>query len=266
MTKARDIASAAPAPSTVSATELGYLDGVTSAIQTQFANISGSKAQPSEPSSPTDGMIWVDTDGSTTDANFIPNTLMDAKGDIIAASAADTPAKLTVGSNNTVLTADSSTATGLKWAALPASGKVLQVVSTTYSTATTIASTSFTDTGLSLSITPSSASNKVLVIVDLNLQTTRATSGVQSLAAIVRGASVIYDTLAQRIDLVLSSGSVSSVDVAGRLPMVYLDSPATTSSTTYKAQVRGNATSNSQSQVAQYGSLPSSITLLEIGA
>ena len=36
MTKARDIASAAPAPSTVSATELGYLDGVTSAIQTQL--------------------------------------------------------------------------------------------------------------------------------------------------------------------------------------------------------------------------------------
>jgi len=35
MTKARDIASAAPAPSAVSATELGYLDGVTSAIQTQ---------------------------------------------------------------------------------------------------------------------------------------------------------------------------------------------------------------------------------------
>ena len=38
MTKARDIASAAPAPSTVSATELGYLDGVTSAVQTQIDN------------------------------------------------------------------------------------------------------------------------------------------------------------------------------------------------------------------------------------
>ena len=36
MTKARDIASASPAPSTVSATELGYLDGVSSAIQTQI--------------------------------------------------------------------------------------------------------------------------------------------------------------------------------------------------------------------------------------
>ena len=135
MTKARDIASAAPAPSTVSTTELGYLDGVTSAIQTQFANISGSKAQPTEPSSPTDGMIWVDTDGSTTDANFIPNTLMDAKGDIIAASAADTPAKLTVGSNDTVLTADSSTATGLKWAAV--GGGMTLLSTTTLSGATT---------------------------------------------------------------------------------------------------------------------------------
>jgi hypothetical protein len=38
MTKARDIASASPAPSTVSATELGYLDGVSSAIQTQINN------------------------------------------------------------------------------------------------------------------------------------------------------------------------------------------------------------------------------------
>jgi hypothetical protein len=64
MTKARDLANASTALSAVDATELGYLDGVTSNIQTQFGNISGSKAQPSEPSSPTDGMIWVDTDGT----------------------------------------------------------------------------------------------------------------------------------------------------------------------------------------------------------
>jgi len=36
MSKARDLASASPAPSTVSATELGYLDGVTSSVQTQL--------------------------------------------------------------------------------------------------------------------------------------------------------------------------------------------------------------------------------------
>ena len=47
----------------------------------------------------------------------IAKTIVDAKGDIIAATAADTVARLAVGANDTILTADSSTATGLKWAA-----------------------------------------------------------------------------------------------------------------------------------------------------
>lgn len=46
----------------------------------------------------------------------IQPTLLDAKGDLIVATAADTPARLAVGSANQVLTVDSSTATGLKWA------------------------------------------------------------------------------------------------------------------------------------------------------
>jgi len=49
-------------------------------------------------------------------ATAIDKALFDAKGDILVATAADTPGKLTVGTNNYVLTADSSTATGLKWA------------------------------------------------------------------------------------------------------------------------------------------------------
>lgn len=47
----------------------------------------------------------------------IPATILDAKGDIIAASAADTAARLAVGSNDQVLTAASGESTGLKWAA-----------------------------------------------------------------------------------------------------------------------------------------------------
>ena len=43
MTKARDIASARPAPSTRSSAELGYLDGVTSAIQTQLNLLDGTQ-------------------------------------------------------------------------------------------------------------------------------------------------------------------------------------------------------------------------------
>jgi len=46
----------------------------------------------------------------------IQPTIFDAKADILTATAADTPARLAVGANDTVLTADSSTATGLKWA------------------------------------------------------------------------------------------------------------------------------------------------------
>jgi hypothetical protein len=61
---------------------------------------------------------WVAQD----DSNAIQNAIVDAKGDLIAATAADTPARLAVGANDTVLTADSSTSTGLKWATPPATG------------------------------------------------------------------------------------------------------------------------------------------------
>ena len=57
----------------------------------------------------------------TTVATMVPKTVVDAKGDIIAATAADTVSRLAVGANGTTLVADSSEATGLKWAT-PSSG------------------------------------------------------------------------------------------------------------------------------------------------
>jgi hypothetical protein len=57
------------------------------------------------------GSAWVASD----DPNAIQNTIVDAKGDLIAASAADTPARLAVGNNGETLVADSSTSTGLRY-------------------------------------------------------------------------------------------------------------------------------------------------------
>jgi hypothetical protein len=60
---------------------------------------------------------WVTQD----DANAIQNSIVDAKGDLISATANDTPARLAVGTNGQVLLADSTQSTGLRWGT-PASG------------------------------------------------------------------------------------------------------------------------------------------------
>lgn len=77
---------------------------------------------------------WVAQD----DSNAIQNAIMDAKGDIIGATAADTPARLAVGANNTVLTADSSTATGLKWATPASSGGMTLLATSTFTSASSV--------------------------------------------------------------------------------------------------------------------------------
>lgn len=67
----------------------------------------------------------------------IQPTILDAKGDLIVATAADTPARLAVGSANQVLTVDSSTATGLKWAAA-ASGALTKITSASFTTQSSV--------------------------------------------------------------------------------------------------------------------------------
>lgn len=82
------------------------------------------------------GAAWVSLD----DPNAIQNSIVTAKGDIIGATAASTPARLAVGANNTVLTADSSTSTGLKWAAA-SSGALTKITSATFSAVTNTGTT-----------------------------------------------------------------------------------------------------------------------------
>ena len=202
---------------------------------------------------------WVTSD----DANAIQNSIVDAKGDLIAATANDTPARLAVGTNGHVLTADSTAATGIKWAAPAGGGKVLQVINASTTTETTIASTSYTDTTLTATITPSSATSKVLVIYSQTVDCERSAVGVSAGVQLVRGTTSIQDL-----------GNTQGINISGA-PFValttmmtssYLDSPATTSATTYKTQVKVNTTANGGVAYAQGTSKRSSITLLEIGA
>lgn len=137
-------------------------------------------------------------------------------------------------------------------------GSVLQVVSATTTSTTTTTSSSYVDTNLSASITPSSSSNKILVMV---------TGGVQvndlgnvygdAFVNITRGATEIT---ASRI--AINFGSTAWTDYISSVPLSYLDSPSTTSSTTYKVRV---STSNSQIiYLGGGGGSAGTITLMEI--
>jgi len=180
------------------------------------------------------------------------------KGDLFGFSTLD--ARIPIGANNTVLTADSNESLGLKWATPAAGGKVLQVVYGTTTTETTNNTTTYADTTLTASITPSSASSKVLVMIVQNGCTKDAASSSTAFdGQLFRGATGIgywsYNSMKTA-----STFSLRSLT----FPLNILDEPATTSSTTYKTQFR-NFVGGSTLTVQSDG-LISTILLLEIGA
>jgi hypothetical protein len=187
--------------------------------------------------------------------------LLTTKGDIYAATAASTPARLGVGSNNTVLTADSAEATGLKWAAVAAGGKLLQAVSGATNTQTVIATTTFTDTTLTATITPAAATSKILVLVT---QFVYYSSGSDQGfgARLMRDATSIFSCINNLGNFYIYNSHNNEGVITYNYS--YLDSPNTTSATTYKTQVRANFAS--QNANVNFSGNPASITLLEIGA
>jgi hypothetical protein len=174
------LASASIVPATVSVTELGYIDGVTSAIQTQM-----------------------DTKAATSAA--INPTIVDAKGDLIAATAADAVSRIAIGANDTVLTADSAQATGMKWAA---AGGGMTLISTTAITATA-----------SVDLTSIPSTYKDLIIVIDGVYENTGSSQVMTF----NNATTLYSSayiLAQSANTVAVVTSGSSIPLAQALRFV----------------------------------------------
>lgn len=190
----------------------------------------------------------------------------------------DAPA--TAGSNTLVLPNGNGTngqylqtngSGSLSWAG---AGKILQVVSTNKSdTFSTAIGTAYTDiTGLSVSITPTSASSKILVFFNVV-----GNSGDRAYVKLLRGSTdlAIGDAAGSRIRCTFNdfydSGDSNKVHNASAF---YLDSPATTTSTTYKLQARcasGGSVfyvnrSRNDSDDAGSGRGHSSITVMEVAA
>lgn len=121
-------------------------------------------------------------------------------------------------------------------AAMPA-GSVIQTVSAVKTDTFSVVSTTWTDlTGLSVAITPTSSSNKILVNVSLCFQGDAATQGY---AQLVRNSTAIAigDANGSRVRFTLNQ-YVNQVNEARTLSFMFLDSPATTSSITYKIQLQ----------------------------
>jgi hypothetical protein len=136
-------------------------------------------------------------------------------------------------------------------------GTVLQVVQGTYSTEVSSSSSTYADTGLSASITPSSASSKILVLVSHGTINKTATNGSNRMSIrLVRGST----TLTTPANGVLYTATAINNRMGWSYN--YLDSPSTTSSTTYKTQFISNDATSSVD--VQTNNSPSTITLMEI--
>lgn len=158
------------------------------------------------------------------------------------------------------------------WATVTGSspaGAVIQTVSTVLDTTFTVTGVTPTDvTGLAQAITPASASNKVLVTCSLMVGGQGAEFPI---VILLRGATPIFVGSSPGSRQAASGMGYTIVTGTSSITISYLDSPATTSATTYKIQLRSSNTgaayinrSNTDSNTANFPRGASSITLQEI--
>ena len=200
------------------------------------------------------------TSGTVTITNSMATEIA-AKGDLVVGTGAATFDNLAVGTNGQTLVADSTASTGLKWATPATGGKVLQVVNASTTTQVTNTTSTYVDTNLTATITPTLNTSKVLVLVSQNgVGKNNGDSANGCCIQLLRTATVL--------SLITNAGWTGAVghNNVGGISITYLDSPATTSATTYKTNFKN--ISNTNGAVVQWAgeTTQSTITLIEIGA
>jgi hypothetical protein len=159
----------------------------------------------------------------------VPLTSADIADSII------TSAKIVDG---TIVNADINASAAIAGTKLSGAGKVLQVVSATKTDTQSFSTTTFTDvTDLSVSITPSSASNKILVLTNVNGGWENGVAKIGGRIMRDSTAIAIGDASGSRIRLTGSVYFGVNCQSPVSMGMNFLDSPNTTSATTYKFQV-----------------------------
>jgi hypothetical protein len=211
------------------------------------------------------GITGGGTSGTVTITNDMATTIT-AAGDIVIGTGSGTYDNLPIGTTAQVLTADTTVSPyKVKWAT-PAGGggKVLQVVMGTTATATTISSTTMTDSTLTATITPTLSTSKVLVLVSQEwyIYESGSPNAATGNFRLLRGSTTIQDN-GSGMALGFETTGISAAEVAGTLSISYLDSPATTSATTYKTQGRN---AGGVDFTFQRSANTSTMILLEIGA
>jgi len=150
----------------------------------------------------------------------------------------------------------------------PKAGNVIQVVQATTQTSVSNSTTTYADSGLTANITPTSSSSKILVLISQNFYIA-INSGTSQFGGfqIVRNSTAIYTPSqdgTSSFDYGISNGNTTTAQLFTRYSACYLDSPATTSATTYKTQMRIYYTTSGGTIYAQNSNGTSSIILMEI--
>ena len=122
--------------------------------------------------------------------------------------------------------------------ALRGAFRILQVVSVFKADAFSMTGSTYTDvTGLSASITPQSSSSQIICMGQINASTA---TGEQIFGQLLRGATVIGNGTGGSTVNAIVSGGVANTAGMVTSPILFVDSPATTSATTYKIQLKAS--------------------------